>query len=556
MKIRTLTTLAVPAALLLGALATPAEAIFKPIGTYETGIFDDSAAEIGAYDPLTQRLFVTNGANNTIDILDINDPTNLFLNSSIDLSGFGGGVNSVAFSDGLLAAAVEAEDTQAPGSVAFFDVDGLFQDIVEVGALPDMLTFTPDGSKILVANEGEPSDDYSNDPEGSVSIIDLSNGLGNATVQTAGFTQFNNATLDDSVRIFGPGATVAQDLEPEYIAVAPDGKTAWVTLQENNAVGVLDIESGEFIDVLGLGFKDHSEEGNGLDASDRDDAINIDTYDNLFGMYQPDAIASYEVDGVTYYVTANEGDAREYEDEEAGFEFVEEERVSDLELDPTAFPNADELQADENLGRLTVTTTLGDTDGDGDFDELYAFGARSFTIWDEDGNLVFDSGDDFEQILQDLIDAGALPEVAFNANNDENGFDSRSDAKGPEPEAIEVGIVGDRVLAFVGLERVGGIMIYDITDPTAPTFIEFANNRDYEVDFDEETFQLAGDLGPEDVIFISREQSPIGKNMLVVTNEVSGTTTVYADIPEPGTVAGLLAVGSLGCFGLKRRKRQ
>ena len=524
-------------ALPLFCLAAPATAIrLTPIGSFESGIFDDSAAEIAAFDPLGQNIFVTNNAANQIDVLSASDPTNPFLNFSIDLNPFGAGVNSVAFQDGLLAVAVENAIAQEPGRVIFFDPLGGFLNSVVVGAIPDMVTFTPDGTKILVANEGEPNDDFSVDPEGSVSIIDLSSGV-NPTVTTAGLTQFNNAVLDDSVRIFGPGATVAQDLEPEFIAVSEDSSTAWVTLQENNAFGILDLTTGEFIDIVGLGFKDHSLPGNGFDASDEDGGINIANWPVL-GMFQPDSIDTYSFGGETFIVSANEGDARDFE----------EERVEDLTLDPTAFPNADELQQPDVLGRLEVTNTLGDTDGDGDFDSLFAFGARSFSIWDADGNLVFDSGDDFEQITADLF-----PDF-FNSDNDENTFDTRSDAKGPEPEAITIGQIGDRTFAFIGLERVGGIMTYDITDPFAPFFVDYVNNRNF---FGDPELGTAGDLGPEGLLFIGATDSPTQAPLIIATNEVSGTTTLFAieeeSVPEPSTLLGLLGFGLLGAIARKGR---
>ena len=550
-----------PSVLIAGAIASPAAAIsLKPIGLFGDPIFDEGAAEIAAYDDVSQQLFITNADANTVDVVSIVDPSNPLLVKKIELDPFGGGVNSVAFSNGILAVAVENDNAQENGTVALFNAAG--DDIKQftVGALPDMLTFTPDGNKLLVANEGEPSDDYTVDPEGSVSIIDLLTD----TVKTAGFTQFNNALLDDSIRIFGPGATVAQDLEPEYITVTPDGKTAYVALQENNALGILDIEQGIFTDLVGLGYKDHSLAGNGLDASDRDDAINITTYPVL-GMFQPDAIASFEVDGEVYVITANEGDAREYEFENAAGEdeisFAEEERVKDLDLDPTAFPNANELQEDENLGRLTVTTTQGDVDGDGDFDQLYAFGTRSISIFDDKGNLVWDSGDALEKITADL-----LPEDAFNSTNDESdSFDSRSDAKGPEPEGVTVGVVNGRIYAFVGLERVGGVVTYDVTDPTAPVFVDYVNPRDFSVEFDEdnlEDFPLAGDLGPEGLLFIDGGSNTTGSPLVVVTNEISGTTRIYkveedaASVPEPATAAGLIAIAALGLRTLRRQSAQ
>ncbi|MFE4104884.1 choice-of-anchor I family protein [Almyronema epifaneia] len=537
----------VASSLTLGALALPATADVQltPVGGYLTNVFNEGAAEISAYDPVTQRLFVTNANANTIDIINIGDPTQPTLVSSISLNLFGGGVNSVAFKNGVLAAAVEADVAQDAGQVVFFDADGVVQGAVAVGALPDMLTFTPDGSKILVANEGEPSSDYSNDPVGSVSIIDISAGIGGATVSEAGFTQFNGTSFTQAsgVRIFGPGATVAQDLEPEYIAISADSTKAYVSLQENNALGILNLTTGEFEQIVGLGFKDYSQPGNELDSSDRDDAINI-VNRPVFGLYQPDAIATFEVAGQTYIISANEGDARDYD------AFAEEERIKDLVLDPNAFPNAAELQADEALGRLAVTSTLGDADGDGLYEALYAFGGRSFSIWDAAGNLVFDSGSQFEQIV-----AQAFPEF-FNSDNDENTFDTRSDAKGPEPEGVTIGEIEGQIYAFIGLERIGGVMVYNITNPTAPTFVQYVNNRDFNGNPEAGT---AGDLGPEGLLFISAADSPTGIPLLAVTNEISGSTRLYsitdkpASVPEPIATTGIALAGLVGLLGLKRR---
>ncbi|NJK99049.1 MAG: alkaline phosphatase [Spirulinaceae cyanobacterium SM2_1_0] len=497
------------------------------LGTYETGIFDDSAAEIAAYDAASQRLFVTSSAENAINVLDLADPSAPSLEFSIELEN---NINSVAVYNGLVAAAVEGETAQDLGQVMFFDIDGNPLGAVTVGALPDMVTFTPDGSKVVVANEGEPSEDYTNDPEGSASIIDLSDGVDNASVTTASLRPFNRSAVGAGAHIVGPEATFAQDAEPEYIAVSSDSRTAWVVMQENNALGILDLEAGEFTAVVGLGFKDYSQEGNSLDASNRDDAINLATYDNLFGMYQPDAIAAYSVGGETYIISANEGDSRlrpsgddEIEGLEEGDIFNEEARIADLELDPDAFPNAAELQDDAVLGRLKVTNTRGDTDGDGDFDELYAYGARSFSIWDAAGNLVFDSGDEFARVI-----AEAYPDD-FNSTNDENGsFDDRSDDKGSEPEGVAVGEIDGRQYAFIGLERMGGVMVYDVTDPTAPEFQSYINNRDFAGDAEAGT---AGDLGPEGLLFISAADSPTDEPLLVVANEVSGTVTTYTVTP-------------------------
>jgi hypothetical protein len=294
-------------------------------------------------------------------------------------------------------------------------------------------------------------------------------------------------------------------------------------------VAVLDIDAGTITAIFPLGFKDHNLMENALDASNRDDGVNLTPYPNLFGMYQPDAMATFQVDGETYLVTANEGDSRDYDG------FSEEARVKDLILDPAAFPAAADLQENEILGRLHVTTTLGQ--GPNGFEALYAYGARSFSIFKPTADameLVFDSGSQFETLT-----AAMLP-TAFNANNDDNdSFDSRSDDKGPEPEAVAVGVVDAKPYAFVGLERVGGIMVYDLSDPAAPLFVQYLNNRDFDAPVDSRN---TGDLGVEGLAFISAAHSPTGKAMLAAANEVSGTTTLFtisADAPAlPGDLDG------------------
>ncbi|MGL5080510.1 MAG: choice-of-anchor I family protein [Microcoleaceae cyanobacterium] len=897
------------------------------LGTYQTNIFDESAAEIPAYDPESRRAFVVNGDSDVIDVIDFTNPTNPVKVGEIDVTAFGAGANSVAVKNGLVAVAVEAEEGTAPGQAVFFDTDGNFLNAISVGVLPDMITFTPDGSKILTANEGEPLGDPgdADDPEGSVSVVDLSNGVENLTVANADFTGFNGQEADlrgRGVRIF-PETTVAQDVEPEYIAVNSDSSKAFVTLQENNAVAIVDIATATVEEIQPLGVKDWSRglpqltqypwdlsgevlgttpagqeillggmsglffesqageilnfiatpdrgpngaptdvdgdglrerpfplpdyqaqlvrfsldrstgdieiteqifltredgvtpitglpnlqagnpgtaytdeepvdllgnpllndplgadlesivvapdgtfwlsdeyrpaiyhfdgngvlidrfipagtaaaagqpegtfgteaipevyaqrrsnrgfegmaldtdngklyawiqspldnpdvsndansrssqvlrilefdpttqetigeyvyflegspgvdkigdavyQGNGqfivverdsgttmdskkivfevdltgatnvfgtelamqttentletltaddlsalgiqavtktklfnfpsigyiagdkteglallpdgsiavlndndfglldeeipgdgsvalnpdpvqtvlgiveftgsnqLDVSDKDGAINLQNWP-VFGLYQPDSIATFEVNGETYYVTANEGDNR-----------GEDERIEDLTLDSTAFPNAEELQAEENLGRLGVSSIDGDLDGDGDFDQLFSYGTRSFSIFDSVGNLVFDSGGDFEEIT-----ATAFPDN-FNANNDENDFDSRSDNAGPEPEGIAVGDVNGRTYAFIGLERMGGVMVYDVTEPASTEFVQYLNNRDFAGDAEAGT---AGDLGPEGLTFVTAENSPTGRPALIVANEISGSTTIY-----------------------------
>jgi hypothetical protein len=499
------------------------------LGRYSAGAFDEGAAEIVTFDAVTGRVFVVNASAATVDVLDISDPSAPSKVGTIEASEANlpselGTANSVAAKNGLLAVAVEGAVKTDPGIVALYDTTTLaLVGKVEVGALPDMLTFTPDGRKILVANEGEPtSETYEVDPEGTVSIISVGTP---PTVQTVSFAGLNGeaaALRAKGVRISGPNATVAQDLEPEYVAVSEDGKTAWVTLQENNALAIVDVDAATLRSIVPLGFKSHALLGNELDASDQDGAINIRNWP-VFGMYQPDAIVSYRVAGKTYLVTANEGDTREYT-KWAGATggFVDFVRLGNngYTLDPTRFPDAATLKLPANLGRLNVTKTLGDTDNDGDFDAIYGFGARSFSIWSESGALVYDSGNDLE-----LRTAKRFPSY-FNASHTNNTFDNRSDDKGPEPEAVTLATIDGATFAFIGLERISGVMVYDVSLPETPRFVSYVNTRDFTKDPEDELAEV-GDLGPEASVFVSAAESPTGKPLLVLGNEVSGTTAFF-----------------------------
>ncbi|TNJ34110.1 choice-of-anchor I family protein [Prosthecochloris vibrioformis] len=481
-----------------GSPGTATTNVATHLDTFTVG--GEGAAEISAYDATTQKLFVTNAELNRIDVLDLSNPSNVTRLTSIDISAYGGNVNSVAVHGGRLAMAIEADVKQDPGKVVVLSTDD-FSELasVTVGALPDMVTFTPDGNFILSANEGEPNADYSVDPDGTVSIIDTSD----YSVTTLDFSAFNDkeeALEAEGMRVFGPGADLAADVEPEYITVSDDSATAWVALQENNAIAEVDLASKTITAIHPLGFKDYSLDENAFDASDKDGEINITTWP-VKGIYMPDSLASYAVNGTTYLVTANEGDAREYDT------FEEEARIEDLTLDEIAFPDAETLQTDDAIGRLKVTTTLGDTDNDGDYDELYSFGARSFTIWTEDGELVFDSGSDIETITS-ILNSSIF-------NQDEGDVDERSDAKGPEPEGLAVGEVDGHVYAFVGLERTGGVMVYDITTPEDASFVQWIYTE--------------GDVAPEGLLFIDETDT------LVVSNEVSGTVSTYS-IGEPDYV--------------------
>ena len=508
-------------AAVLGCSTRPAGAVtFGLLGRYSTPPVVGSVetrAENVAYEGRT--MWVMNIGS--IDVVDLRDPANPALLATLPLPGE---PTSVAVNNGLVAVSVPAANKTDAGTVVLFRGTTKVAELT-VGSLPDMVTFTKDGRLLLVANEGEPNSygqPDSVDPEGSVSVIVTAplrtrgalRGNATAPVQTISFAAFNAggrraAELPADVRIYGPGASVAQDLEPEYITVDDDGRTAWVSLQENNAIARIDLPRRTVRDIVALGYADHSVDGHGIDASDQNGGVvNIATTP-VKGIYSPDGIANYEANDRTYLVTANEGDARDWVGiNAAGAEFARARSVADLVAFPTANDN-------NQLGRLNVTTAFPATkDAAGKLTSLYSAGSRSFSIRTANGALVWDSGDLLECITNELLPAN------FNASNTSTTKKNRSDDKGPEPEIVVVGEIDDRDYAFVGLERVGGVMVFDITDPKAPVFQQYLVTRDFSV--------AAGpDSGPEGMAFVKGSKSPTGKPLLLVGNEVSGTVQVF-----------------------------
>ncbi len=479
---------------------------FNPLGTYSTFLFDQGGCEIVQFDAGTQRLYVVNGGNERIDVLDASPTGELVFAFSIDIAAYGAGIQSIAIRNGVLGAAIAAAIDTDPGVAAFFDLDGNPLGSVQTGVLPDMIGCSDDGRYWVTADEGQPNDAYDNDPVGGVTIIEFTKTGPIARVIT--FETVDPAVVEGPIVLSGPNADFAADLEPEFIAFSSDSTRAFVSCQEANCIATLELASGEWLSVKGLGFKDHMLPENALDASDRDDAIRIANWP-ISGILMPDGIARFTIDGVDYIATANEGDGRDY----GGYS--NETRVKDVVLDPVAFPDAASLQLQANLGRIKMDASQGDIDNDGDYDALYSFGGRSMSILDASGTLIADTGRLMEEVTATL-----LPDF-FNSTNDENDtFDNRSDDKGPEPEGIAVGMVGGRTVAFVGLERIGGVMAFDVSVPTSPVYAGYINTRDFAGD---PLAFTAGDLGPEGIDFIAAADSPTGRPMLAVGFEISGT---------------------------------
>lgn len=496
---------------------------------YDAGMTnaDGGVMEIVDYNTVTGWAYAVNGQtgnvtaiavkdmadSESVDLLDGND---IDVKSIVEANCEGftyGDMTSVAVSaDGTkLAAAVQAEGYADNGRVAVFtcNADGTltFEQAYETGVQPDMVTFTPDDSRILTANEGEPREGYADgavDPAGSVTVITVADGTAVNVDFTAYDSNEERQKLVDAGIVMKKDTVPSEDLEPEFIAAGND--TAYVTLQEANAIAVIDLGSLKVTGIYSAGYEDYSTTA--VDIDKKDEAYNPAVYESLRGIRMPDGVALYSVDGVDYIVTANEGDSREW-----GDYLNEDERdFGDGQTSPSGKITA------ENSGLTGKVVFFDSSDYDGlDSGLDYVFGGRSFTVFRADKSgltEIYDSGSDFEAKTAEYI-----PEN-FNCSNDDKSLDDRSGKKGPESESITVGTVGERTYAFIGLERVGGVMVYDITDPAETVYVNYINSRDFSED-------IAGDDSPEGLCFIPAADSADGNAYLLAACEVSGTVAAY-----------------------------
>ena len=507
------------------------------IGRFAAGVSAGSA-EIVAFHPASQSAFITvdtrsqpssfqrvslrglgsSALANPTQASNLASGAITSVASDVNDAGFSaGGVQALDISGDLLAIAVQASPKTDPGVVAFYRLDGQgnarFLKKVVVGSLPDGLKFSPDGRQLVVANEGELSVNFAADgidPLGSISVIGIKQGLPADQAVTLDFSDFNagakrSIELPAAVRIGRIGASVAQDLEPEYVSISADSRKAYVTLQENNAVAVVDLRQPRIERLLPMGVKDHGLAANALAASDQaKPPFALKSYPNLLGLYQPDGIATFRVKGKEYFITANEGDDRD-DFQKPG----ETARAGSLALDAAAFPDAAALQANAELGRLNVFNSMG-RNSQGRYEKLYTLGGRSFSIHDaRSGAQVHESGSALERLAYSRLDPSLLNHAQVKG---------RLDNKGPEPESVVVGQVGKKLYAFVGLERASAIAIYDVSRPTAPRFVQWLQNS---------SDLASGDLSPEGLAFVPAAQSPTGNALLLAGYEVSGSLAVY-----------------------------
>jgi hypothetical protein len=497
------------------------EVMLQLLTSFSTGSEGSNSAEIVAYDSASQKLVTANSIANRLDIIDFSNPSAPGSITSISVAALGG-INSVDVRNGFIAVALQGVNPQDSGKIAFFNMTGTLVSQVTVGAMPDMITYNHAGTKVYAPCEGEPTlGTYAQDPEGTIAVVDISGGIptvNNSNVTIINFNSFDSQILTlraAGVRIYGNLglATVSQDLEPEYITISDDDQTAWVTLQEANAMAKLNLLTNTITSIIPLGTVNHALVANGLDASDQAAlGINIANFP-VKGLYLPDAITHMNIGGTNYIFTANEGDSRA----DFGAANNEESRISGLTLDPTVFVDQNILKSNFFLGRLNATNRTGDIDNDGDIDEIHVYGSRGFSVWDENGTLLYNSGNLLEQIIANHPTFSTI----FNATNSNSvTAKNRSDDKGPEIEGVTVAnIDGDNIL-FASSERIGGVFLFNIDNPLAPRYIGYYNNRTT-------TLPSGPDRGAEGIVYIPASASPNGNDLVILANEISSTLSIY-----------------------------
>ena len=528
----------------LPALANEATVKVTEISSITSGDGEGSA-EIATFHAGSKRIFATNGVKNSIDVFDISDVANPTKVASVSLAPYGNDVTSVAAGKDVVVAVVNVSDkfsatgvpTTTNGKIVVFDTDGKVLSAPDVlGVLPDSVTFAPDGTTALVAIEGQPvcakddpattekeSADYSkaSDPVGGVSVVDLTDPTA-PVVKFAGFDKFTVAQMRaKGIAVSAVVNDVSKDFEPEFVT-AVDNKTAYVTIQEANAIGKLNIKTATFESVS------RAFEGNlskvARDTSDKDSGAGPRTYKNVVAASQPDAIAGFKFGYGNYYLTANEGDAREYTC------LNDDLRAASLKVDPRRFPDWKAMSATTALGRAKVNPNIGDRDGDGDIDTIHLRGANSTTMY-HNGAFVWDSAD-----LLDQIQTSAFGVANINGSHSLSADKStmnyvgqdRSDDKGAEPEGVAVGMVGERRIAILGLERMTALVVFDITDPRAPVFQEWLQMLPTKATPAKDVKHWS----PEGIVFVPADKSPSGKALIITSYELSGSLSIHEIEPR------------------------
>jgi hypothetical protein len=506
--------------LFLGLLFGQAQAQNLPFAKtfqFQTKSFNTQAIYAHAYEPLSKRVFVLNRGANQMNILDLSDLNKVRFVRQISLTQVGARPNDVAVIGNIVAVISENNLKQANGRVAFFDTTGTFLNQLTVGPEPTALKFANGGTHLIITNQGSPSQDYFTDPPGSISVVAIFGTnplqLNSTNVFSINFERLDTVAYDNRLRIFNNANQLPSiDIEPLQIGPVENTNLAAITLGTNNGLALIDYFNGTLDTVYGLGLKDNGLPNQGFDGSVVGN-ITIQPYSKIYSLYNPVGMASLLHNGASYFLTANQGLPRRY------MAYDEVDSLKNIPLNPGAFPNRNTLVRDSVLGWLEVSKELGKAQNGFIHDSAVAFGGRSFSVWNDSAQLIWDSGDDFEQTI------AALNAANFNASAVSNtSRKSQSVKQGPQPNSIAIGTVNGNRYAFITLKQMGGFFIYNLNDPTNPVFEQYISDRNFLVPAND---TAAGDLGPEKITFVPAGDSPTGIALLLLSNSVSGSFSVY-----------------------------
>ncbi len=528
----------------LPALANEATVKVTEIASISSGDGEGSS-EIAAFHASSKRIFATNGVKNAIDIFDISDVANPKKVGSVSLTPYGNDVTSVAAGRDVVVAVVPVTETfsasgvptTSNGKMVVFDTNGKVLSSPDIlGVLPDSVTFAPNGTTALVAIEAQPvcakdnlataekeNLDYTkaSDPVGGVSVVDLSNPAA-PVIRFAGFDQFTVEQMRaKGIALSSVVNNVSKDFEPEFVT-ATDNNYAYVTIQEANAIGKLNIKSATFEEIT-RAFESRVDKV-ARDTSDKDSGAGPRTYRNVVGASQPDAIAGFQWGAGHYFLTANEGDAREYTC------LNDDLRAAALKVDTRRFPEWSTWLGTAALGRAKINPNIGDVDGDGDIDTIHLRGSNSMTMY-RNGLVIWDSGSLLDQIQTQAFGVANI-NGSHSYSSDKSTMNyvgqDRSDDKGAEPEGVALGMVGDRRIAILGLERMTALAIFDITQPRMPVFQEWLQMLPTKA-------TPAKDVkywSPEGIVFVPADKSPSGKALIITSYELSGSLSIHEIEPR------------------------
>ena len=528
----------------LPALANEAIVKVTEIASISSGDGEGSS-EIAAFHASSKRIFATNGVKNAIDIFDISDVANPKKVGSVSLTPYGNDVTSVAAGRDVVVAVVPVTETfsasgvptTSNGKMVVFDTNGKVLSSPDIlGVLPDSVTFAPNGTTALVAIEAQPvcakdnlataekeNLDYTkaSDPVGGVSVVDLSNPAA-PVIRFAGFDQFTVEQMRaKGIALSSVVNNVSKDFEPEFVT-ATDNNYAYVTIQEANAIGKLNIKSATFEEIT-RAFESRVDKV-ARDTSDKDSGAGPRTYRNVVGASQPDAIAGFKWGAGHYFLTANEGDAREYTC------LNDDLRAAALKVDTRRFPEWSTWLGTAALGRAKINPNIGDVDGDGDIDTIHLRGSNSMTMY-RNGLVIWDSGSLLDQIQTQAFGVANI-NGSHSYSSDKSTMNyvgqDRSDDKGAEPEGVALGMVGDRRIAILGLERMTALAIFDITQPRTPVFQEWLQMLPTKA-------TPAKDVkywSPEGIVFVPADKSPSGKALIITSYELSGSLSIHEIEPR------------------------